>query len=319
MNLSVASIVTSDYISEGYTLSESIRQTNQGVQVYLLVIGELSHQATELAPTNVKIVKYEDVVDKRTALVLQDKYTPFELCCAIRGIFHLWLFENSKTEQWLMLDSDMYVFSSLMPISNYLNKNDIILTLHSNKPVAIEEVIPHEVGILNHGLYNGGFFGAKRTKNTLKILEWMSSRLIEYGYSGFLKNSKYQQLKLFVDQLWLNFIPIYFDNVHISDDEVLNLGHWNLHQGELKNINGKFYFKDEQVVIAHFSSVPINNPEYVSNHSTLYIKQPVINWGIMFNTYKRTREKFIINKEKNKSITFYVKKIKKYIKNENSI
>lgn len=309
MNLSVASIVTSDYISEGYTLSESIRLINPSVQVYLLVIGELSHQATELAPTNVKIVKYEDVVEKRTALVLQDKYTPFELCCAIRGIFHLWLFENSKTEKWLMLDSDMYVFSSLMPISNYLDKNDIILTLHSNKPVAIEEAIPHEVGILNHGLYNGGFFGAKRTKNTLKILEWMSSRLIEYGYSGFLKNSKYQQLKLFVDQLWLNFIPIYFNNVHISDDEVLNLGHWNLHQGELRNINGKYYFRDEQVVIAHFSSVPINNPEYVSNHSSLYIKKPVYQWKNMFNSYISTKEKYMDIKNKDNSYMHYIKKI----------
>jgi hypothetical protein len=128
----------------------------------------------------------------------------------------------------------------------------------------------------------------RKSNNSRLIAEWLSSRLSRYAYSGLLRNNeKFIKTNLFVDQLWLNLIPIYFDNIIICKDETLNLGHWNLYQGNLSTSNGRYFFDDRPVIITHFSNIPEDNPEIVSRHSSLYIDSPVRVWAILYSDYAK--------------------------------
>lgn len=293
LDLSVSCIVTNNYTADALALAESIADTNRGVIVYVLVVGDLPDTVTRIAASNIRWIALSEILAPDEFSYFIKSYTPFEISCALRGRMHLWMHKNCETHYWVMLDSDMQVLETLEPVRNLLNSADVILTSHSRMPVAMDQVLAHEINLLNHGLYNGGFLAMRKSANARNVAKWFASRLDVYGYAGFIRSDKrYKDLKLFVDQIWLNLIPLYFDKVVISNDETLNLGHWNLFQGSLTNKNGKYFFDNRSVVIAHFSSVPADNPSLVSNHSTLYSISQNDVWADMFIDYHQRLDRY---------------------------
>jgi len=72
----------------------------------------------------------------------------------------------------------------------------------------------------------------------------------------------------------------------ILSDETCNLGHWNLHQGELEFRGNKAYFNGRKVVIAHFSGLPDKEQlDLVSAHSYLYTRDRSKPWATMAMNY----------------------------------
>jgi hypothetical protein len=285
----ITSIITSNYIAQALTLYSYIKESNPDTHFLVLVIGEPDILPQELPP-GPEWIYWSAIYDQETRLHLASEYAPFELSCVARGRFHHYLATQRSFDKWIMLDTDIGVLAKLDPIWQALDSASIVLTAHANKPVGIQEVVPHEAGILQCGLFNGGVVGMKRSEHAKHSSQWLSERLEAYGHAHAHRQGtelpKCHDFE-FVDQIWLNLFYLYFRaETTILDQEIYNLGHWNLHQGDLEYRDEVAYFNGEKVLIAHFSGLPSRDKlAQVSKHSKLYIESKSAAWAALATQY----------------------------------
>ena len=285
----ITSIITSNYIPQALTLHSYIQESNPETSFLVLVLGERDSLPQALPP-GPEWIFWEDLLNQEMRMKLAKEYTPFELSCVVRGRFHCYLSTKRSFEKWIMVDTDIGILASLDPIWEELDSGCIALTPHASKPVNLDHAFPHERNILKHGLFNAGVVGMKRSQAAEAASQWLCERLEAFGHSyahrqasGLPTHHDFE----FVDQIWLNLLPVYFrDSTVVLGREVYNLGHWNLHQGELELRDGRAYFNGERVVMAHFSGLPVKEDlGLVSSHSKLYSENQSKPWAIMATDY----------------------------------
>jgi len=260
VNHAITSIITGNYVPQALTLYSYIKESNPGARYLVMIIGEPDCMPKEL-PEGPEWIYWDAIYTKEERLRLASEYLPFELACVTRGRFHQYLATKRDFDKWIMLDSDIGILSELDPVWQALDSSCIVLTPHATRPVNIEHVIPHEKNILRSGLFNGGVVAMKRSATAEQASYWLSERLEAHGHAYTHRKGtglpNFHEFE-FVDQIWLNLLYMYFQSdTAILSDETCNLGHWNLHQGELELRENKAYFNGRKVVIAHFSGLPL--------------------------------------------------------------
>ncbi|MEA5416908.1 class I SAM-dependent methyltransferase [Synechococcus sp. BA-132 BA5] len=285
----IATVITSNYIPQALTLYTYIIESNPETSFVVLIVGE-SADLPETLPSGPEWICWDAILEEEVRLRLATEYTPFELSCVARGRFHHYLATQRAFDRWLMLDTDIGILSDLKPIWQALDSSAIVLTPHASKPVPLQHATAHEGNILKSGLFNAGVVGMKRSAVAQQASQWLSERLEAFGHahahriiSGLPNHQDFE----FVDQIWLNLLYLYFQSdITVLREETCNLGHWNLHQGELMPRDGVAYFNNQKVVIAHFSGLPDRqNLEMVSAHSQLYLDRPSQAWAAMAEDY----------------------------------
>src|SRR5207253_3166136 len=124
-------------------------------------------------------------------------------------------------------------------------------------------------------------------KNTDIFLKWFADRLYDYCYMEV-------NLGMYVDQLWINHVPVYFNKVFISKHMGLNCAYWNLHERYF-SFNNNSYFVNEtfQLIFFHFSALDIYNPSTISKSQNRYNLNERTDLVSLINEYaeKLIREK----------------------------
>ncbi|MCY7361931.1 MAG: hypothetical protein LH629_07695, partial [Ignavibacteria bacterium] len=159
------------------------------------------------------------------------------------------------------------VCNSLEVIFQQLETSSILLTPHSITPLDSKCVNPDEINFLRSGLYNAGFLGLRRTSNTKQFIDWFKDRLTYFSFNDYA-NEQLVSRGLFVDQLWLNLVPLYFEGSELCLHPGANFGHWNLFNKSLnKDSDGNITVNGEPLLFIHFSGWDINNINTVSKYS----------------------------------------------------
>lgn len=285
----VASIVTVNYIAQAIAVSYYLSETNPGLDYIVLVVGNREDLPASL-PSSIKWICWDKIVNSSDRMLLASSYTPFELCCVLRGRFHNYLVTKSDYSMWVMIDTDIGTYSSLEPLWEALRPFSIILTPHLNKPVFDDCILSIEGPLLSVGLYNAGVVAMQRSQTSLAISLWMKDRLERFGRAhkhriaaGIGESLDFE----FVDQNWLNHVPIFFtEGTLILKNPVFNLGHWNLQEGSLHIIQGSPVFNGEKLIFAHFSGLPPS--EFlgtVSKYTDRYRNNPSSAWEFIATNY----------------------------------
>lgn len=133
-----------------------------------------------------------------------------------------------------------------------MENNSLFLTPHTLKAYP-DEYEPQERGLLNTGLYNLGFIGTKRSATTQSFLAWWKDRLRDHCYIDLEKG-------MFVDQLWVNFAPLYHEDVFVSRHLGLNMAYWNLHERVISNDNEPYVINEKYpLIFFHFLDIALKN------------------------------------------------------------
>jgi hypothetical protein len=279
----VCTIITKSYVPYARTLANALAEYDPNSKLFVLLADKVDGYF-EPDKENFNLIRLEDLPEQETVEKMCFYYTPFELCCALRGMLHEYMFEHTAIESWLFLDSDIMIFSSLEEIFQKLQKTSILLNMHCNTPVDVKYVDPYEFSFLRSGLYNGGFLGLRRTDESKKFISWFKTRLTKFCFDDL---SIGEVRGLFVDQLWLNLIPLYFKDVSFCLEPGVNLGHWNLFERALKkDFNGKFTVNDKPLFFFHFSGWDISNPYKVSKYSPIDSENTPPVWIELSEIYK---------------------------------
>lgn len=145
-------------------------------------------------------------------------------------------------------DPDMVLFSRLDDLIGRLEKSDILLTPHQNKPeVGLAEVMDNEISSLKHGIYNLGFIGVRPSLNGRAFARWWADR-VYYFCRDDIPNG------LFTDQRWIDLAPALFDGVEVIRSSRFNVAPWNLTTREISgNLEGGFSVDGEALGFYHFT------------------------------------------------------------------
>jgi hypothetical protein len=286
--LAVCTIITKSYLPYARTLASSLAKYNPDVMLYVLMADRIDGYF-DPSLENFKFIYLEDLPCTEDIEQMCFYYNAFELCCALRGFLHEYMFERTSIQKWIFLDSDIMIFSPLDVIFEQLETTSILLTPHNTiKPINDSYIASYEVSILKCGLYNAGFLGLNRTEISKEFIVWFKSRLKNFAFDD-VTNQERRDRGLFVDQLWLNLAPLYFHEVKNCLEPGANLGYWNFFNRTLtKDRLGNIKINEESLLFIHFSGWDINNPTKVTKHSSIYDEKVPDFWLELSELYKST-------------------------------
>ena len=273
-------ICSINYLAQAVTLGNSLTEQNPDYTFIIALVDKIIEPTPLFENLPYPLIEV-DKINIQNFKSFYSRYNITELNTAVKPYFFDYLFNcNPEVDSILYFDPDIYVYNKFTALEAALDKNQIILTPHITEPI-FDAKTPGETDFLNTGLYNLGFIGLKRGVDTFKLLEWWKERLKYYCYIDFEKG-------LFVDQIWLNFAPIFFKNVFILHDPGYNMAYWNLHERIFsQKEDGQYIVNCESpLVFYHFSGYDFNKIYEISKYQTRtsFMNRPEL--FDLFNNYK---------------------------------
>lgn len=186
------------------------------------------------------------------------RYSLVELNTAVKPFYIEYLYQrDAKVKNVIYFDPDILVFGSLAAIESQLESSSIILTPHSCTYDDSKPNLRSELAMISTGTFNLGFIATSRKPAAERFLAWWKLRMRDYCYykPGY---------GLFVDQLWVNLAPLYFDGVKIEKHPGWNFSYWNLFERTLSGEPGRYRVNGNQdLLFYHFSSYNPLAPEFI--------------------------------------------------------
>ena len=260
----VLTICSINYLAQAKTLGDSLLEHNPE---YSFVIGLVDRLDQSTIPAE-ELPSYP-LLELHTIGIpdfenMCERYNITELNTAVKPFYLQYLYKQFPEIEILhYFDPDIVVYQSLEEIEKGLVDHALFLTPHILSPYP-DDYRPQERDLLNTGLYNLGFLGTKRAATTDQFLTWWADRLFEYCYIDLANG-------MFVDQNWVNFAPIYYQDVFVSRHPGLNMAYWNLHERTL-NVEGNDLVVNNEfpLIFFHFSGYDPANPTEISKYQNRY-------------------------------------------------
>lgn len=278
VNFSTAAytVVTPNYLAHALSLKKSFLQHNQESDFFICVVGN----ENQYPGKDIENVYFVNNLNDNRIEGMVKRYNPFELSCALKPFFASHILENHmKIFRLIYLDGDMYVFGTFASLS----ESAITISPHRTKNTAyLPESKNYSLISLNrYGVYNAGYFELQRKPEAFAFLDWWKNLLENMGYE---KPDEH----LFTDQLWLNLVHSFFDDVYVNKDPGYNVAIWNLIERQVEERNGSFFVNKQPLVLYHFSKYDMKEPDKL-----VYYEEPYLTFEkfpVLRGIYKKYRE-----------------------------
>jgi hypothetical protein len=210
---------------------------------------------------------------------LSSRFNIVELNTTVKPFYFKYFFFKLNAAQVIYLDPDIKLFSYLDEVMKGLQTAMITLTPHMLSPVD-DEFGPNDVHVLPSGIFNLGFIALSKQPLLDFFLDWWSDRCFKYGYRSSASG-------LFYDQVWINYVPAFFESYYVIRHPGYNVANWNLHERKLsKDESGKWWVNEtKELAFFHFSHYNINKPEVISSYNTRFNLQNRPDLAPVFNAY----------------------------------
>ncbi|MEH7388269.1 hypothetical protein V7147_23150 [Bacillus sp. JJ1521] len=171
------------------------------------------------------------------------RYKPFEACCSVKPLLLRELMIRFPEENhFVIIDSDIQVFSPFKEIEDLLTKHPIILTPHHLNYKAPPWLYNYA---LLYGIFNAGLIAANSSETSRRFAEWWIERTHRHAQFDIKKG-------LFAEQRWLNFCPVLFHAKPIKHPGY-NVASWNLHERNVsRSSQGEFMINGEHLRCFHY-------------------------------------------------------------------
>ncbi|HXM33743.1 MAG TPA: hypothetical protein VN920_01015 [Pyrinomonadaceae bacterium] len=243
-NRAVCTIIAKNYVAFARTLAQSFLSFHPDYKFYVLIVDEYAGYINS-ADECFEIVNLTDL-DIPNLSGFCFKYDVKELCTAAKAHLLEYLIREKSVARLIYLDPDILVSASLDGIYDQLGTYDIILTPHLDTDYPDDDLLPDDGYILRAGQFNLGFIGVNSSENALAFLNWWKPKLFKNCVVDVLHG-------YFVDQKFIDFVPIFFKNFLIEQDVGYNVAYWNLHSRRISEANGALRCNDGLLYFFHFS------------------------------------------------------------------
>ncbi|MBL7921775.1 MAG: glycosyl transferase [Bacteroidia bacterium] len=258
-------LCSNNYLAQANVLKESFLKFNPDFQFYIGLVDELSPVVNydNFKPAAIVPVKELKAINVNELIA---KYDIIEFNTCVKPSFFKYIIQQNKDAEIIYyIDPDICFYDSIQEINEILKTHSMALTPHITSPIKLDEFGAYEPLFLNYGIYNLGFLGINaKSKNALAMLDWWEERTLTIGYNRTSEG-------LFVDQLWMNLAPMYYNDVAVLKSYKFNMAPWNLHERSVVEIkNEEVVLNDNsKLVFYHFSNLSTDKNE-ISRFYTRY-------------------------------------------------
>lgn len=256
-------ICSANYLPFAKSLGDSIIRHNPGFKFIIVLVDE--HRDFDRSFFQPHKIVY--IADMQVPVLeeMNNRYDIFELSCALKPFVMEYMLKHEEHADIVYyFDSDILVFNSLEESNRLLQSFPLVLTPHIYSPIADDSLFPNEEVMLRAGIYNAGFFGVSKRPEIFPFLDWWKSRLRFKSFNDAVHG-------LFVDQLWLNYAPVFLAGTAIIRNPGYNVAYWNLHERTISEKAGEYNVNNTYpLVFFHYSGYDFNMPEVISKHQDRY-------------------------------------------------
>jgi hypothetical protein len=263
-------ICSINYLAQARTLGDSLRQTNPDFQYVIGLVDKLSvaNLSADLMPDYPMLEI--DKIGIPDFAAMCDRYDITELNTAVKPFYIDYFYKNyPDATEVIYFDPDIIVFQPLDKLTADLKQYSLVVTPHTCSPTPDWER-PNEQHHLNTGIFNLGFIGLRNDATARQFVDWWKDRLVYECRIDLCAG-------MFVDQQWVNFAPVYHDNVLIDHHKGYNMAYWNLHERYASQTNnGQWQISspvEEQPQLLqffHYSGYNPDKPDEISKYQTRY-------------------------------------------------
>ena len=254
----VFTLCSNNYLAQAITLGNSLIKHNPEY-IFKIVLVDKKNSQVNYSSIPYEVIEIENILIEDFNEMFR-RYNIIELNTAVKPfIFAYFFYKYNKLDSIIYLDPDICVYNSFSILENELREYDIIITPHCLSPIN-DNKLPSENEFLNSGLYNLGFIAIKNGSESKKLLDWWSDRLKTKAYIDFAKG-------MFTDQIWFNFVPLFFEKVRILKHVGFNVAYWNIHERNLVNKYEVCFNKEIfPLIFFHFSGYDPQKPKILSKY-----------------------------------------------------
>ena len=272
-------ICSNNYLGSAAVLVDSFKRFHPDFEVFIGLIDTLSDQVDY--PSLGCIVLPITEVAMPDARELSLKFNIIELSTTAKPFYFKHFFFSMGATQAIYLDPDIEVFAPLTAVLHGLDVAMITLTPHMLSPID-DEFWPNDKHILPTGIFNLGFVALALHPQLAFFLDWWADRCLKYGFLNAPEG-------LFYDQIWINYVPTFFESYHIIRDLGYNVANWNLHERTLtRDAEGKWWVNlQAELAFFHFSHYNISAPDNISSYHNRFTFNNRPDLLPLFNDYRR--------------------------------
>lgn len=255
-------ICSNNYLAHAKTVGDSFLQFHPEFKFVIGLVDEVDNSIDYSQFSTFEIILLKDLKLSNLDLLVQ-KFNITELNTSVKPSFFKYFFEVLNASSVIYIDPDILVLSRFTEVVEMLKLTNIIITPHILTPVD-DDFAPTDYHTLRGGVFNLGFLALSNYSKVKVFLDWWDARVIKYGFADFTKN-------MFYDQIWINYVPAFYDNYSILKHPGYNMSNWNLHERHLTFSDGNFVVNNNHPLrFFHFSSYDHTKPSIICAYQTRY-------------------------------------------------
>jgi hypothetical protein len=245
-------ICSNNYLAQATVLGNSVIQHDPS-SVFLIVLADLKSEEIDYRDIPFEVLPTTSFEPRSQELANKYDIIEFNTCIKPRVIEYL--FTERNAERVIYLDPDVRVYSPLTEVDEVLETANVALTPHAYTPITPDGKEPTDNLFLRFGIYNLGFIALRQNDETLRLARWWKDRTFSSGF-------KRPAIGQFVDQLYINLAPIFFEGVSLLRHDGYNVAPWNFHERILSVKDGVYRVNaNRPLVFFHFSSFRVDSGE----------------------------------------------------------
>lgn len=259
-------ICSNNYLAHAKILGDSFLEFHPDAKFVVALVDKYNPELDYSFFSALDIIPVEEIAMPDFE-ALNKKYDITELNTAVKPSYIHYIFKKYNAKKVVFIDPDVMVTSSFEEVFDALDTKNIVLTPHMCTPVD-DEFEPNDYHILRGGVYNLGFIALSNYEVLKPFIDWWHDRVIKYGFES-MRNG------MFYDQLWISFVPCFYDNYYILKHPGYNMANWNLHERTITSeADNKFILNDKYPLrFYHFSGYKFTKPEIICWYLTRYTFQ----------------------------------------------
>lgn len=283
---SIFSITTNSHVPQGLAALNSLRATfnhdeNKNTKYIIFTTDDIPYKANKIDGIDIVHIYNLNLPDCSALLnnassrnltqneILQNVNIQDTVRWAIKPclIEHL----LSSYQETIYIDSDLYFINNISDIINSIQ--NIGLSPHF-RPYGTTEVFGWmkdnntigDTNVFTDGYFNGGFLIAKNTPIALKAIDWWKRCCVSRCEIN-------KELGFYVDQKYLDFMYMHFNNIDKINDLGCNIAEWNIYSYHISNITNKGFLINNTFLprFFHFSGSHYKNHAIMNSFYKEYI------------------------------------------------
>jgi len=291
-------ICSNNYLAHAKTLGDSFLEFHPDVKFIIGLVDRFNPAFDYSFFSAFDIIPVEDIAVPNFE-ELYNKYNITELNTAVKPSYLHYIFKTYNAQKVLYIDPDILVTSRFDEVFDALDSKNIVITPHMCSPVD-DEHGPNDYDVLGGGVYNLGFIGLSDYNRVKTFIDWWHDRVVKYGYGNPRKG-------MFYDQLWIHYVPCFFDNYYILKHLGYNMANWNLHEREITSQDDEKFIINKNYTLRffHFSSYKIDKPDIICKYQTRYDFTSRPDLVTLFNIYTAKLKENKIDQISKLSVFYY--------------